>query len=149
MNDLRGQLHRIVDQLPDHTLEHARKALEYCNDPGKHRMTIEKAKQRVRENSERHLREVAERTGRGFISAAGSGGGHTFGDGTHHSSMVAFEDGKEATYHLYVFRGHMFEVVETIDISADGERLIRRERITGVDGNERILTVELPTRSTR
>ncbi len=112
-------------------------------------MTIEGAKRRVKENSERHLREVSERTGRGLISAVGSGGGHTFADGNHHSSMVAFEDGKEATYHLYVFRGHMFEVVETIEISADGECLIRRERITGVDGTERILTAELPTSSKR
>jgi hypothetical protein len=63
--------------------------------------------------------------------------------------MVAFEDGKEATYHLYVFRGHIFEVVETIEISVEGERLIRRERIKGANGNERILTTELPTGSTR
>jgi hypothetical protein len=149
MDDLRAQLHRLVDQLPDHALEHARIALDYCNDPEKHRMTIEKAKRRVKENSERHLRKVAERTGRGFISNVGSGGGHAFADGNHHSSMVAFEDGKEATCHVYMFRGHVFEVVETIEISADGERLIRRERITGADGNERILTAELPTRSTR
>ena len=63
--------------------------------------------------------------------------------------MVALEDGKEATYHLYVFRGHSFQVVETIEISADGERLTRRERITGANGDERILTAELPTGSTR
>ena len=99
MDDLRGELHRLVDQLPDPALEHAKIALEYCNDPEKHRMTIEKAKQRVKENSERRLREFAERTGSGFISG-GSGGGITFADGSHHSSMVAFEDGKEATYHL-------------------------------------------------
>ena len=149
MNDLREQLHKIVGQLPDHALEHARIALEYCNDPEKHRMTIEGAKRRVKENSERRLREFTEKTGHGLISAVGSGGGHTFADGNHHSSMVAFEDGKEATYHLYLFRGHMFEVVETIEISADGERLIRHERITGVDGSERTLTAELPTHSTR
>lgn len=147
MNDLREQLRRIVDQLPDQALEQARIALEYCSDPEKHRMTIEKAKRRVRESSERHLREAAERTGSGFISAVGTGGGHTFADGNHHSSMAAFEDGKEATYHLYTFRGHIFEVVETVEISADGEHLIRRERITGADGNERVLTVELPTSS--
>jgi hypothetical protein len=149
MNDLRTRLHRLVDLLPDHALEHARIALDYCNDPEKQRMTIEKAKQRAKERSERVLRELADRSGKGFISNAGSGGGSTFADGNHHSSMVAFEDGKEATYHLYVFRGHTFEVVETIEISANGDRLIRRERITGANGNERILTAELPIGSAR
>jgi len=149
MDDLRRQLHRLVDQLPDQALERARVALDYCSDPEKHRVTIETARRRVRDNAERHLRKTAERTGGGFISAVGSGSGHTFADGNHHSSMVALEDGKEATYHLYVFRGHSFQVVETIEISADGERLIRRERITGANGDERIRTAELPTGSTR
>jgi len=36
------QLHRLVDQLPDHALEHAGMALKYCNDPEKHRMTIKR-----------------------------------------------------------------------------------------------------------
>jgi hypothetical protein len=92
----------------------------------------------------RRLREYAERTGRGFISNSGSGGGHTFADGNHHSSMVAFEDGKDATYHLYIYRGTMFEIIETIELSEDGQRLIRRERIKGIDGIERVLTAELP-----
>jgi len=144
MNDLRAELHRMVDQLPDHALEQTQAALEYCRDPEKHRMTIKNARRRAQENSDRHLRKFAERTGHGFITSVGSGGGHTFADGNHHSSMAAFDDGKEATYHLYVFRGHVFEIVETIEVSPDGERLIRRERITGADGRERILTAELP-----
>jgi hypothetical protein len=144
MADLRTELHRVVDQLPDHALDQARIALDYCNNPEKHRVTIEQARRRARENSERQLRKMVQRTGSGFISGVGSGGGHTFPDGNHHSSMVAFEDGKEATYHLYMFRGHMFEVIETIEMSADGEHLIRRERITGADGSDHILTAELP-----
>jgi hypothetical protein len=144
MNELREQLHKLVDQLPDHTLDHAKTALVYCGNPEEHRMTIERAKRRAKENSERHLREYAERTGRGFISGIGTGGGHTFADGIHHSSMIAFEDGKDATYHLYMYRGTVFEIIETIEISEDGQRLIRRERITGIDGTEQILTAELP-----
>jgi hypothetical protein len=62
--------------------------------------------------------------------------------------MAAFANGKAATYHLYVFRGHTFEILETIEISADGERIIRAERITGLDGHERVLTVDLPVRAT-
>ncbi|MCU1309874.1 MAG: hypothetical protein JWO20_999 [Candidatus Angelobacter sp.] len=144
MNELRGQLHKLVDELPDHTLDHARTALDYCVNPEQHRMTIENAKQRATENAKRNLREHAERTGHGFISGIGSGGGHTFADGTHHSTMTAFEDGREATYHLYMFRGTIFEIIETIEISQDGQRLIRRERIKGIDGIEQILTAELP-----
>lgn len=144
MNKLREQLHKLVDQLPDHTLEHAKTALVYCGNPEKHRMTIESAKRRAKENSERRLREHAERTGRGFISGLGGGGGHTFADGNHHSSMIAFEDGKDATYHLYMYRGTVFEIIETIEISEDGQRLIRRERIKGIDGTEQILMAELP-----
>jgi hypothetical protein len=52
---------------------------------------------RAKDNSERHLRKHAERTGRGFVSAIGSGGERSFADGNHHSSMIAFEDGKDAT----------------------------------------------------
>jgi len=149
MADLRTELHRLVDQLPDHAVEQARIALDYCNNAEKHRVTIEQAQRRTREDSERQLRKMAPRTGSGFISGIGSGRGHTFPNGNHHSSMVAFEDGKEATYHLYMFRGHTFEVVETIEMSADGEHLIRRERITGADGNDHILTAELSTGSRR
>lgn len=144
MNELREQLHQLVDQLPDQTLEHAKTALIYCGNPEKHRMTIENAKRRAKENSERRLREYAERTGRGFISGMGSGGGQTFADGNHHSSVIAFEDGKDATYHLYMCRGTVFEIIETIEASEDGHRLIRRERIKGIDGNEHVLTAELP-----
>jgi hypothetical protein len=144
MNELREQLHQLVDRLPDRTLEHAKTALIYCANPEKHRMTIENAKRRTKEISERHLQEYAERTGRGFISDVGSGGGRTLADGNHHSSMIAFEDGKDATYHLYMYRGTVFEIIETIEASEDGQRLIRRERIKGIDGNEHVLTAELP-----
>ena len=144
MNELRKQLHQLVDRLPDRTLEHAKTALIYCGNQEKHHMTIENAKRRAKENSERSLRAYAERTGRSFISGIGSGGGGTFADGNHHSSMTAFEDGKDATYHLYVYRGTVFEIIETIEASEDGRRLIRTERIKGVDGNEHVLTAELP-----
>jgi len=102
MNELREQLHQLVDQLPDGTLEHAKTALIYCGNQEKHRMTLENAKRRAKETSERSLRAYAERTGHGFISGMGSGGGQTFADGNHHSSMIDFEDGKDATYHLYI-----------------------------------------------
>jgi hypothetical protein len=108
MNELRKQLHQLVDQLPDRTLEHAKTALIYCGNQEKHSMTIENAKRRAKENSERSLRAYAERTGHSFISGIGSGGGQTFADGNHHSSMIAFEDGKDATYHLYMYRGTVF-----------------------------------------
>ena len=113
MNDLREQLHQLVDKLPDQALEHAKTALVYCGNLEKHRVNIENAKRRAKENSERHLRRFSERTGHGFISGVGSGGGHNFPDGSHHSSMIAFEDGKDATYHLYVYRGTMFEIIDS------------------------------------
>ncbi len=125
-------------------MEHAKTALIYCGNQEKHRMTIENAKRRAKEISERSLRAYAEGTGHGFISGIGSGGGQTFADGNHHSSMIAFEDGKNATYHLYIYRGTAFEIIETIETSEDGHRLIRTERIKGVDGNEHVLTAELP-----
>jgi hypothetical protein len=144
MSQIREQMHRLIDGLPDRALEHARTALVYCGDPEKQRMNIEDAKRRAKENSERSLRKHAEKVGHGFISGIGSGGGQTFADGNHHSSMIAFEDGKDATYHLYVYRGTMFEIIETIETSENGQRLIRRERIKGIDGNEQVLTAELP-----
>ena len=144
MNNLREELHRIVDSLPDQSLEHAKLALEYCANPEQHRMNIEKAKRRLVERSQRRLREHSERTGQGVVSAIGSGGGSTLVDGDHHSSMVAFEDGKDATVHFYVYRGTPFEITETIEVSDDGRSLIRRERITASDGTEQTLTVALP-----
>ena len=144
MNNLREQLHQIVDSLPIQSLEHAKAALEYCANPEKHRMNIEEAKWRLLEKSQRDLREHSERTGQGFISAIGSGGGRTGADGNHHSSMIAFEDGKNATVHFYVYRGTPFEVIETIEVSDDGQRLIRRERITAADGTEQTLSAVLP-----
>jgi hypothetical protein len=145
MNDLRRELHNTVDQLSDSALEHAKTALDYVAKPGKYRISIERAKERARQNSERHLREWAERTGRGFISGLGSGGGSTAVDGTHHSSMVAFVNGKDARYHIYVFRGHIFEILETIELSDDGRHILRREIITGPDGIEHTVTTEIPT----
>lgn len=131
----------MVDELPEQVLEHAQQALVYCAYPDKLLKTVEQAKQRVRENSLRRLRDLSERTGRGYIHGIGSGGGMTHVDGTHHSSMTAFEDGKDATYHLYIYRGVQFEIIETLE--DDSERIIRRERITGPDGNEQTLTAEI------
>ena len=144
MNELRQQLHHLVDTLPEQSLEHAKSALRYCVNPEQHRMTIENAKRRALENSNRHLRAYAERMGRGFVTGIGSGGDTTNLDGSYHSSMMAFENGKDATFHLYIYRGTPFEVIETMEISDDGQRLIRRERITASDGAEQILSAELP-----
>lgn len=144
MNDLRRELHRLVDSLADQSLEHAKAALLYCANPEQHRLNIEKATRRVVENSQKRLREHSERTGQAFISSFGSGGGMTHVDGSHHSSMAAFEDGKDATVHLYVYRGTPFEIVETVEFSNDGNRLIRREIIRAADGSEQVLVAELP-----
>lgn len=143
MTDLREQLHRIVDSLPDKSLEHAKVALLYCANPEQHRMNIENAKQRILQRSQQLQQEHAERMGSGFVSNIGSGGGMTHADGSHHSSMIAFEDGKEATVHFYVYRGIPFEVTETIEISDDGRRLIRSERLRATDGTEQLLVAEL------
>lgn len=105
-------------------------------------MNIEKAKERAQENARRNIQEHIKRTGRGLISSIGSGAGSTRIDGTHHSSMVAFENGEDATIHFYVCCGTPFEVIETLKMS--GERLIRTERIKGIDQKEHLLTVELP-----
>jgi hypothetical protein len=32
---------------------------------------------------------------------------NTGADGNHHSFMIAFEDGKDATVHFYVYRGQL------------------------------------------
>jgi hypothetical protein len=133
----------LVDELPENVLERAQSALVYCAHPDKMRMTVEQAKRRALEMSQRSLREHAERTGRGYISGIGSGGGTTDVVGNHHSSMVAFEDGKDATYHLYIYDGTQFEILETMEESSDSRWLIRRERIMGPDGNEQTLTAEI------
>jgi hypothetical protein len=143
MSNRREELRRLVDELPETALQHAKTALLYCANPEEHRMTIEKAKERAKQSLGRHLRRHSERTGGGVI-AVGGGGGHTFADGSHHTSMAVFVDGKTATYHLYIHRGVIFEVIETITISDDGQRIIRGERIRGADGSEQNLTAELP-----
>jgi hypothetical protein len=43
-----------------------------------------------------------------------------------------------------VYRGTPFEIIETMEISDDGQRLIRRERVKGNNGSEQLLTAELP-----
>lgn len=139
----RDDLHRMVDELAENVLERAQSALVYCAYPDKMRMTVEQAKRRALDNSQRHLREHAERTARGYISGIGSGGGTTDVVGNHHSSMVAFENGKDATYHLYIYNGTKFEILETIEESADGRWLIRQERVVGPDGSEQTLTAEI------
>lgn len=142
MYDIRQDLHELVDDLPEQSLWRAKNALLYCADPGQQMMTIEKAKQRAVENSRRNIQEYIKRTGRGVISSIGSGSSSTHIDGTHHTSMPAFENGKDARVHVYIHQGIPFEIIETIEIS--GERLIRTERITGLDEKEHVLTVELP-----
>jgi hypothetical protein len=133
----------MVDELPEQVLERAQQTLAYCAYPDKLRSTVEQAKRRVLERSQRNLREFAERTGRGYISGIGGGSGFTEADGTHHSSMIAFEDGKDATYHLYIYRGVTFEILETLEESDDRQRIIRRERVTAPDGTEQTLTAEM------
>jgi hypothetical protein len=144
MANMREQLHKLVDSLPDQSLEHAKAALLYCANPEQQRMGIEKAKEHLLQRSQEAQRRHFERLGKGFVSSVGSGGGMTFVDGTHHSSMIAFEEGKEVTIHFYVYRGTPFEIIETMEMSEDGQRLIRRERLKGNDGSEQLLTAELP-----
>jgi hypothetical protein len=144
MSDLRQELHQLLDTLPDQSLEHAKAALSYCANPEQHRMNIENAKRHLMRRSRQRLQEHAESTGRSFVSGIGSGGGMTHVEGNYHSSMVAFEKGKDATVHFYVFQGVPFEITETLEISDDGQKLIRHERIVSNDGTEQMLTAELP-----
>ncbi len=145
MEDLREQLHALVNELPDHELEHAKLALMHCRDREEHKRSVEQAKRHVQERSKRHLEEHARRLGRGMITSIGSGAGMTFFDGDHHSSMAAFEDGKDVTYHLFIFRGHKFEIIERYEMTPDGKRVVRQERIKGGNGEEQTVTVEIPT----
>lgn len=87
---------------------------------------------------------MSEKYGHGFISGIGSGTGMTEVTGDHHSTMIAYEDGRDATFHLYVYRGNTFEIIETVEISGDGQKIIRRERFTAPDGTEQTLVAELP-----
>lgn len=137
----RDDLHRMVDELPDDKLECAQRALVHCVYPEQLHLTIEQARRRVLENSKRRLREYAERTGQGFVSSVGSGGGSTNVIGNHHSSMVAFEDGKDATYHLYIYNGTKFEIIETLE--DDGQRIMRGEKVIGPAGTEQVLMAEI------
>jgi hypothetical protein len=66
MNDKMKELHRMVDDLPDETLQCAEQALKYCAKPAETRFTIERAKERVRAMSMRTFRRTKQGDGRRF-----------------------------------------------------------------------------------
>lgn len=142
MDRRRQQLHEIVDQLPDGTLERAVRALEYCANPAGTRMTIEQAKERVRAMSMKSLEEHSKRTGHGFITSVGSGGSRMMPTGDFNSSMSAWDNGP-ITYHLRRFNGCQFEMYERLELAKDATELVLTQRIVGPNGTEQLLTAHI------
>lgn len=123
MNNKRQGLHKMVD---DET-----------------RLTIERAKERVRARSLRMLEEQRKRTGHGFITAVGTGSGRTMPTGDFSCSMSAWDDGP-VTYRLRRFSGYMFEMYEQLKLAEDGKSLILAQRISGPGGTEQLVSANMP-----
>ena len=89
------------------------------------------------------LEEHGKRTGRGFITNVGSGGGGTTPTGDFNSSMIAWDDGP-VTYHLRRFSGYLFEMYERLELAKDGKSLVLAQRFVGPNGTEQLLTANMP-----
>jgi hypothetical protein len=143
MDSKRQELHKMVDELPNDVLQRAEQALKYCVNPTARQFTIKQAKEHVRAMAMNNLKEHAKRTGRGFITGLGSGGGMTMPTGDFHSSMSAWDEGP-VTYHLRGFSGYTFEMYERLELAKDGTKLVLTQRIVGPNGTEQLLTANMP-----
>jgi hypothetical protein len=138
MDDKRQELHKLVDALPDETLQGAERALKYGANPGATRVAMARVQGRAKEARKR-LEEHAKRMGHGLIGMR-SGVGSSAVNGDFHHSV---HDGP-VTYHLRCFSGCMFEVYETLELAKDGGRLMLTYRIIGPDAVEQVLTANIP-----
>lgn len=142
MFDVRQQLHKMVDELPDGALQCAERALRHCANPGETRLTIQRAQERARALSMKKLAEHSKCIGHGLITSVGSGNGATMPDGDLDSSVLAWDDGP-LTYHLRRFSGVQFEMYERLELAKDGTQLVLTQRIVGPKGTEQLLTTNI------
>ncbi len=143
----RVHLHQLVDALPDDALQQAEQALKYWANPVNWQRTLQQVRERVTakatERLKTHQKGFARRPGRAFIGDTSGSTTVTPGDGNFESSMPAWDNGP-ITYRLRGFRGHLFEIVERLELVNDGTKLVLTQRVVGPDGAEQVLTANMP-----
>ena len=143
METKRQALHRLVDALPDDSLQSAEQALQYCAHRGERQFTLEYAQRRVREMSAKHTPRNNEQSGVPSLSAT-LANGMTKPNGDFRGSMTGWDGQRPVTYHLFVFRGHKFEIFEHLEMANDDTELMFTQRFVGPTGSEQVMTASMP-----
>lgn len=132
----RETLHRLIDTLPDASLETVERVLQnYQRWPPQPPADLEKLKERVRERFEKSQRQVAERTGRGVIGGF-VGGSSSTPDGDGSASMIGWEGEALVKVELRVFKGHKIELEERFRLSDDLQAIQYSQKVKGPTGKE-------------
>ena len=136
----RETLHRLIDTLPEASLENVERVLRnHQTWPPQPPADLEKFKRRVQERFEKSQRQAAEReaerTGRGVI------GGFVFGsrstpDGDGSASMMGWEGETLVQVEMRVFKGHKMELEERFRLSDDRQAIQYSQKIKGPTGKE-------------
>lgn len=132
----RETLHRLIDTLPDVSLETVDRVLRnYQRWPPQPPADLEKLKERARERFEKSQRQEAERTGRGVI-AASVGGSSSTPDGDGSASMTGWEGEALVKVEMRVFKGHKMELEERFRLSDDQQAIQYSQKVKGPTGKE-------------
>ena len=142
MDAKREALHKLVDALPDDSLQSAEDALKYCANRGERQFTLEYAQRRVREMSAKHTPRNIDQSGGSSLSAT-LANGMTKPNGDFRGYMSAWDGLRPVTYHMLVFSGHKFEIFEYLEMAKDNSELVFTQRFVGPTGSEQVLTAKM------
>jgi hypothetical protein len=132
----RETLHRLIDTLPEASLETAERVLRnYQTWPPQPPADLEKFKRRVQERFEQSQRQTAERTGRGGIGGF-VGGSRSTPEGDGSASMMGWEGETLVQVEMRIFKGHKMELEERFRLSDDRQAIQYSQKIKGPTGKE-------------
>ena len=142
METKRQALHRLVDTLPDDSLQSAEEALKYCANRGERQFTLEYAQRRVREMALKYKTSSIQNAGSPHITSTTSAG-MTKPNGDFRGSMSAWDGQRPVTYYMFIFRGHKFEIFEYLEMGNHNSELVFTQRFVGPTGSEQVLTTKM------
>jgi hypothetical protein len=128
----KADLHRLIDTLPEGSLEHAQRVLEHLQvAPPQMSPEMQRMREIGRENFEKMKRSMKP----GTMGGAGGGGSFNPTTGYGHSGHTRWEDNTAVHETHPFFQGHEIAVTERIRFTDDGTAILYVHEVKGPKGD--------------
>jgi len=129
----RSDLHRLIDTLPEGSLEHAQRILDHLHvAPPLMPPEMERMREIGRENFEKMKRSMKP----GTMGGAGGGGIFNPTTGYGHSGHTRWEDQTAIHERHHFFKGHEIVVIERLRLTDDGKAIHYSVEAKGPKGDD-------------